>query len=150
LAAQDRQGGAVDPLGGYDVDVVERRDLLGRECLGRTEHHVAGVVDHDVQAAVVGDDARNRGVDRKLVLDVQFDAADVDVLAAGEVGQGGDGGCVAVDGVTHAGVHDVPGAGQGPGGEVTEAAGGAGDDDDLRVGHQMMPPLTRMFWPLIQ
>ena len=48
--AHVRQGGAVDPLRAEHVDVVLLGELLGREGLGRAEHHVAGVVDDDVDA----------------------------------------------------------------------------------------------------
>ena len=44
---------------------------------------VPGVVYHDVQAALPGEDRRDRRVDRSLVPDIHLEAADVDRLGRG-------------------------------------------------------------------
>ena len=63
---QDRQSGAVHPLGAQHVDVVRLCKLLRRKSLGRTEHHVSRIVDHDVEAPGLDHDTLNRGNDFRL------------------------------------------------------------------------------------
>jgi hypothetical protein len=48
---QDWKSGAVDPLCTQHIDVVELRELFGREGLSWTENHMTGVVNHYVEAA---------------------------------------------------------------------------------------------------
>ena len=127
---QVRQDGAVDPLGAEDVDVVQVGELLGGERLDRAEDHVPGVVHHDVQAPLLGADRGDRRVDRGLILDVHLDAPDVDRLGRRQLGQLFGRLGVAVGGGPHPGVDRVTRPAERPGGEVAEAAGGAGDDDD--------------------
>ncbi len=62
LTAQMGQRGTVDPLRAEDVDVVLLTELFRREGFRRAEHHVAGVVDDNVETAGVGDDAGDAGV----------------------------------------------------------------------------------------
>jgi hypothetical protein len=64
LFAQLRQRGPVDALDAEHVDVVELGELLGRERFGRAERHVAGIVDHDIDAARIGDDLRDADLNR--------------------------------------------------------------------------------------
>src|SRR6185437_4862287 len=59
--------------------------------------------------------------------------------------------------IAHRGINGVPGLGQGIGGQAAEAGRSTGDENDL-AGHdcllwvwvQMIPPLARSTWPLIQ
>jgi hypothetical protein len=105
--------------------------------------HVPGVVHHDVDTALLGGDRPDRRVHRDLVLDVHLDAAGVDALGRRQCGELRDSLGVTAGGGAHAGVHDVPRAGEGPGGEVAEAARGAGDDDDLGASHAGDFPISR-------
>jgi hypothetical protein len=146
LRAQVRQHRAVEPLGREDVDVVDGRELLDRERLGRPEHHVPRVVDDDVDPAGRGEDRGDGGVDRVLRGDVQLDRAEVDLVVVRVVGRLGDGRGVAVAGRAHARVDGVAVVGQGPRGHRAEAARRAADDD--RLGHAM-PPLAYRIWALI-
>ena len=130
-----RQDGPVDPLGAEDADAADVSQLTGREGLGWPERHVPGVVRHDVDAALLTGDGRDHRVDRILVLDVHLGAADVNSLAGRQLGELVCRFGVAPAGGAHARVHGGPGPGQGPGGEVAEAAGGAGNHDDLRFTH---------------
>jgi hypothetical protein len=63
LLAQLRQGRAIDALGAEDIDVVQFRELFGRECLCRPEHHVTGIVDHDIETPLLGNDFCDRRID---------------------------------------------------------------------------------------
>jgi hypothetical protein len=47
-----RQRGAIDPLRTQYVDVVLLDELIRGESFGRAEHHVSGIVDDDIKAAV--------------------------------------------------------------------------------------------------
>ena len=60
------QRGAVEPLGSQHVGVVDVPDLFGHEGLGRSGHHVPGVVEEHVDAALLGDDGADCLVDRAL------------------------------------------------------------------------------------
>ncbi len=53
---------AIDAVGAEHVDVILLGELLGRECLGRAEHHVSGIVD-DVDPTALGDDLIDGGID---------------------------------------------------------------------------------------
>ena len=51
--------------------------LIRGEGFGRAEHHVAGIVDDDIEAAGVIQDVRDAGLGRAVGLDIQFDSAQV-------------------------------------------------------------------------
>jgi hypothetical protein len=72
LAAQVGQRGTVDPLGAHHVDVILLDQLFRREGFGRAEHHVAGIVDDDIETAGLGDDAGDTGLGGSVELHVQF------------------------------------------------------------------------------
>lgn len=114
---------------------VWSQSLLGREYLSRTDHHVAGVVGQDIDAAVFVENLLHGSVDGFLGVRVQLDSAQVDAVLGSIVICALDLRGVAAVGVAHACVHDVGGpavgVGQGAGGEGAEAAGGAGDENDL-------------------
>jgi hypothetical protein len=135
LSAQLRQGCAVHALGAEHIDVEEFGVLLWREGLGRAEHHMARVVHDHVDPAVCRDDFGDCGVRRFLRLHVQLDRAQVDAVLPGIVVGGLDLGCVAVRGCAHAGVDRVAGTRQGAGAQCAEAAGCAGDENDLLHGN---------------
>ena len=81
-----RQHGAIDPLRPQHIDVVLLGELLRGERLGRAEHHMAGIVDEDIDAAALGDDLLDGSVGRSLGLDVELDRADVGAGERGEFG----------------------------------------------------------------
>ncbi len=107
MLAQVRQGGAIDPLGAEHVDVIELGELLRREGLGGAEHHVAGIMHDDVDAAVRGEDRGNAGVDRLLRADVELDGAKIDAVASGIAFDVGDLRRVAARGLAHGRVDGV-------------------------------------------
>ena len=125
-----RQGGPVDPRGAEGVDVEQIDHLLGGVGLGVAEGQVAGVVDHDVEPSRLVDDGRNSGVGRLLRADVHVDHAYLEALTPAESEQLARSGPVATGQVQHAGLHGVAGGCEGTGGEVADATGGAGDEDD--------------------
>jgi len=131
LLTQLRQGSAVDALGRKHIDVEQLRKLLRRERFRRTERHVAGIVDHDVEASVVGDDLRDAGFGGFVRGDVEFDGPEVDAVLAGIACDFCDLGGVAAGGLAHAGVDDVAGMSEGTGGERAKAARSTGDDNNL-------------------
>jgi|SRR5580704_10509325 hypothetical protein len=47
------------PLRAERIGVIQVCELLRRECLGWTIHHMTGVVHHDVQRVVLADDLRH-------------------------------------------------------------------------------------------
>src|SRR5258707_2897418 len=174
LLAQLRQGRAIDTLGAEDIDVVEFRELFGREGFRRPEHHVTRVVDHHIETPLLGYHSCDRSVDRLLRADVELDGAEIDIIISGEFFDIGDLGRVAARGAAHRRVNCMACLGQRVGGQPTKAAGSAGDDDNLfhdtypflrwavsglrvegseRAGSigsvQTMPPLARSTWPLI-
>jgi hypothetical protein len=61
-----RQRRAIDTLGAEHVGVVDVVHLFWGERLGRTCHHVSGVVDDHVEAPLFFDDRRDGGVNRLL------------------------------------------------------------------------------------
>jgi hypothetical protein len=85
LPTQLRKGGAVDPLCADDVNVIELGELLRSECLGRSEDHVAGIVNYHVQHPVLGDDFLDRRVAGFLRRDIQLDGTEIDPVL-GRVG----------------------------------------------------------------
>ena len=98
---------------------------------GRAEHHVPGIVDDHVDAAALGDDLLDRGVGRWLRLHVELDGAQIDAVACRGRGHLGGIRRVAAGDVAHRGVDGVAGLGERFGGQAAEAAGSAGDEDDL-------------------
>jgi hypothetical protein len=118
-------------LGRKHIDVVELRKLFRRKGFGRAERHVAGIVDHHVEAPVVGDDFRDTGVGGLVGADVELDGPEIDTVLLGVARGLGDLRRVATRGLAHAGVDDMAGVSQCTRGERAEAAGSAGDDDNL-------------------
>jgi hypothetical protein len=87
---------------------------------------------HDhVEAALLGDDRRDRVVDRVLCRDVELDGAQVDVVVGGVPLGGLDLRRVPAGAVAHAGVDGVAGVGEPAGAERAESARRAGDHDRL-------------------
>jgi hypothetical protein len=64
--------GPVHALGRECVRVVDGGELLGGERLERPEHHVAGVVDDDVERRPLVEDAPDRRVHGLLVAHVEL------------------------------------------------------------------------------
>jgi hypothetical protein len=132
---------------------------------------VAGIVDDDIEAAHVIQDVRDAGLGRAVGLDIQFDGAQVQAVLNGPGRDFGDAGRIAALGLAHRGIDGVTGLGEGACGHEAEARGGASDENDLlehgegsfesdsdrgcerfrgRLSDQMIPPLARRVWPLIQ
>jgi hypothetical protein len=44
---------------------------------------VAGIVHHDVETPLLGNDLRNRGIGRRLRTDIEFDGMQIDVVIPG-------------------------------------------------------------------
>lgn len=154
--AHVRKRGAVDPLRAEHVLVVELGELLGREALGRSECHVAGVVHDHVEVAVPLEDGRDGGIDRRLGSDVELEGVQIHGPVA-RVGCGrGHLGRVAPGRLAHARVDRVARVSQRVGRQASETAGSAGDQDDVlhdgfsfcggcarRAALQTTPPLAR-------
>src|SRR5690606_4632190 len=141
--------------------VVQLRELLGRERLGRTDHHVAGVVDHHVDAAVLGLDGGDRPLDGLLGAHVELHRPQVHAVLGGVRRGSLDLRGVAAARLAHARVDRVAGVGQRAGRQGAEPGRGPCDDDDVAhdlllllsasgPGAQAMPPLTYRTWPLTQ
>jgi hypothetical protein len=126
-----RQDRTIHPLRAEHIDVVELCQLLGRERLGRAEHHVPRIVHDHVDATMVGDDPGDRAVDRVLGQHVKLDASQIDSVLLRERRDLGDLRRVAARGFAHRGVDGVAGLGKSLGGQTAEAAGSARDEDDL-------------------
>lgn len=62
-------------------------ELFRREGFRWAEHHVAGVVDDDIETTGIGDDVGDGGVGRCVGLHVQLDAAQIDLLVGGPTGE---------------------------------------------------------------
>ncbi len=131
MLAQLRQGGTIDTLGAEDVDVVEFRELLGREGLRRPEHHMTRVVHHDIETSLLGDDPGDGRIDQFLRADVEFDGPQIDAVIPGEFFDIGGLGRITARGAAHRRVDSMACLGQGVGGQPAKAAGGAGDNDYL-------------------
>src|SRR5712671_1686583 len=129
--AHVRQDGPVDALRAEHVDVVLLRELLGQERLGRAEHHVTRIVDQHVDLAALGHDLLDRHIDRRLGLNVELDRAQVDAIALRGLGHLGRVLGVAASDIAHRGVDGVSGLGERFGRQAAEAAGSAGDENDL-------------------
>jgi hypothetical protein len=126
-----RQGGTIDALRAEHVDVVELGKLFRRECFGRPERHVTGVVNDDVQTAAVGQDLLDARFSRCFAGHVQLDGTQIDPVLRGVLLHFFDLRRVTAGGFAHAGVDRVSGMGERAGGEGAKATGGASDDDDL-------------------
>ena len=121
LAQHPADRGARHQIGAEQVDLQHALEILRRRLPDRpdlAEH--AGIVDQDVDAAMV----RDRGIGRRLD---RVDVADVELTLARPAPQFGDGLCQAVrilvpEGDTRAGLD------QRTGDAATEAASTAGDD----------------------
>ena len=125
-------------VGGQDVDVVEFGKLLRREGFGGTEGHMACIVDDDVETAGIRDDFSDPFLDGGIGGDVKFDGAQIDTVLSGKRCRIGDGFGIAGSGGAHAGINRMAFCCERPGGHGTEAAGSAGDDDDV-LAHGPVP-----------
>jgi hypothetical protein len=133
-----RKRRAVDALGAEHVDVVELGELLRCEGLRGAEHHVPGIVHDHVDAAVLGDDFRDAGVDRRLRVHVELERAQVDAVLLGVGFEIGHLRRVAARGLPHRGIDGVSRVRERICRQPAEAAGGSRDDDDL-PGHDLLP-----------
>jgi hypothetical protein len=134
-----RQRRTIDTLGAEDVDVVEFDELFGGKCFRRSERHVPGVVHHDVEPPLFGNDPGNRGIGRGLRADVELDGMQIDVVIRSVFLHVGDLGRVAAPGIAHRGVNRVACLGQCVGGKPAEAAGSTSDNDNLFHDTQPFP-----------
>jgi hypothetical protein len=128
------QSGAVDTLGAEHVGVVDVGNVFWGERLGRTCHHVSGVVNDDVEAPVFFDDRCDGGVNRVLRRDVHLDRLQLYVAGRGIPAELCHRIGVSASGVADAGVDVVPRVGESPGGECPEPARRSGENDDLTHG----------------
>jgi hypothetical protein len=92
---------------------------------------MAGIVNEDVEAAIVYDHLVDAGLGRCIRSDVEFDAAKIDLVLGGVARHLGDLRRVAPGGFAHAGIDGVAGMSERAGGKRAEAARCAGDDDNL-------------------
>jgi hypothetical protein len=122
---------SIDPLSAEHIDVEELGELLGRECFRRTERHVSGIVDYDVEATRICDDLGNARLHRFSGRDIEFDGSQIDPVLGGVMFSLGHLRSVATGCLAHGGVDDVRGLGERSGGKRAEAGGRASDDDDL-------------------
>jgi hypothetical protein len=99
---------------------------------------MAGIVDDDIEAALIGDNPGDTGYNRGVGGDIEFDRAQIDVIVPGEFSRIGDGRSVAAFRCAHAGIDGMAGLGEGAGGKSAETAGSAGDDNDL-LAHDPIP-----------
>jgi hypothetical protein len=93
-------------------------------------------VDHDVEPALCGDDLGDRMLGVAGGADVELERIQRELVLAGVADGLGGRSRVAAGDVAHAGVDDVAGAGEGARSERAEAAGCAGDQDD--IGHGLI------------
>ena len=117
-----KQRRAIDTLGAEHVGVVDVVHLFWGERLGRTCHHVSGVVDVNAEAPLFFDDRRDGGVNRLLRRDVHLDRLQLYVAGRGVPAELCHRIGVSASGVAHAGVDVVPRIGESPGGERPEPA----------------------------
>src|ERR1700722_15456981 len=102
---------------------------------------------------------------RCVGLEVEFYGAEVRMLPGGPLCDGGDLGRIAALGLAHRGIDNVAGLGERAGGHQAEARGRASNEDGMFVHDgipsrggwfegvewpQIIPPLARSVWPLIQ
>jgi hypothetical protein len=111
------------------IDVDGAVPVVDAQLLDEGERHHAGVVDQDVDMPVACERGVGESLDTVEVGDVQLRVLGV-VAGVGELGD------QLVEAVHAAGAEDdvVSGGGQVAGGGLTDAAGGAGHQDDLAVG----------------
>jgi hypothetical protein len=83
---------------------------------------MAGIVNHDVEATVVGDNFVNASFRRGIRGDVQFDGPEIDVVLGGVPCDYGDRRRVTSGGLAHAGIDDVAGIGERARGECAKTA----------------------------
>ena len=138
MCAHGGQHRAVDALGSQDVHVVKVRELFGGESFRRAEHHVAGIVDQDIQTAFGVEDGLEGRVRRGLRGHVEFDGAQIDLMLGGKLLRRFNLGGVPAFDIEHARVNDVTRLGQSPGRECAEAAGRAGDQNNFFCGSHRM------------
>lgn len=112
MTTQVRERSPIDPLSSQHVDIVERCELLRRKGFGRAEHHVAGIVNDDVDPARLGNDAADRRFDRRLRLDIELDGTQVDVVLRGIGVSRLDLRRIAPFRFTHSGIDRMPGVGE--------------------------------------
>jgi hypothetical protein len=101
LGAHGGQHRTVHPLRGKHVGVVDGRELLGRERLGRSDHHVARVVDDHVDAALLGEHCGHGAVHRRLIRDVHLDGPQRHVVLVGMMASRGSGVGIPATDVAH-------------------------------------------------
>lgn len=92
---------------------------------------MAGIVDQDVEPAILGDDPDDAGLHGFAGRDIQLDDPEVDALLGGIARNFGDLRRVAAGRLAHRGVDGVPDLGERAGGKRAEAARRAGNDDNL-------------------
>ena len=80
--------------------------------IGWAEHHVAGIVDDDVDTAGVADDMGDTGIGRGGGLHIQFDGAQIRFVFGGPGGDSSDLRRITAVALPHRGVDAVPGHGQ--------------------------------------
>jgi hypothetical protein len=112
------------------VDVVEIGKLLRGEGLGWTKDHVSGVVDDDIEVAVLGDDLLDCRVGRLLRRDIQLNGPQLDLVVGGVLLCGLDLRRIPSGGLAHAGVDGVTRPGESTRRESSKAARCAGNDND--------------------
>lgn len=92
---------------------------------------MAGIVDHDVEPAILGDDLGDAGLYGFVGRDIQLDGPEVDASLGSIARNFGDLRRVAPGRLAHRGVDGVAGLGERAGGKRAEAARRAGNDDNL-------------------
>jgi hypothetical protein len=137
-----RQHGTIDALGAQHVDVIEFGILFRRKSFGRTEHHVAGIVDQHIDPPLFGDHLLDGSVDRVLGLHVEFECAQVDVVFPRERRHLLHVCRIACRRLPHRAVDDVARSGDSLGGEAAKAAGRAGDQNNFS--HGISPSISLM------
>ena len=75
-----RQSHTIDALRTQNIDVIELGQLFWREPLRWAKDHVPGVVNHNIQTTVVGNDLLDCCIDRLFRHNIQFDRSQIDVV----------------------------------------------------------------------
>jgi hypothetical protein len=83
------------------------RELFGCESLGRTEHHVSGIVDDYIEPSALRDDRLNRRVHRFLRCDIELDGTEVHFSFSCVFLDGLHRSRIATSGFAHAGIDTV-------------------------------------------
>ena len=107
LLAQRGQHGTIYPLRAQNVDIVEFGKLLWCERFSRTEDHVAGIVDNNIQTTVFCENLLDRVLDRFLRRHIHFDPAEITGMFFGERSKICYLRRVAPRGLPHAGVYPI-------------------------------------------